>query len=274
MNSIRIAHTEAFHVALIVALLVAFSISDVSSTTSNVTCNNPVSLKQCGTIVVTANAGGSAGIGSIVYPTAFAITPIVHTFTIPSVNQLSFSFQFLDTVTIVSPNTGTITWAAMPAAETEFLGLAINRISINLRQVSTVQIFADVQSAGATGSILKLQYFNTTSTTWIDLCGASTDTPNVAIDVVGSNIGSVCGPVASLKSASGPNITIRIAGKNGNGIASPQFGNIGIIVSFQMSVTPYTTLFAVTQIGFTVIIQFGIILSVSTTITVQWDAEL
>ncbi len=270
-NDLRLRRFILAGIMLAVTMSFAFS---AEGSSSPVTCNNPVSLKQCGSITVTANAGGSAGVGSVTYPTAFPITPIVHAFTIPTVQQLSFSFQFLDTVPIVSPNTGTVTWAAMPAAETEFLGLSINRISVSFRQVTTVQMFANVQTAGATGSILKIQYFNSTSATWIDLCGAGLDTPNVAIDTAGSNTGTPCAPVSTLKSASGPTVTVRIAGKNGNGITSPQFGNIGIIVSFQMSVTPYVTLFAVSPVGFSVIVQFGIILPTTANIAVQWDAEL
>ncbi len=258
-------HREAFHVGLIVALLIAFSVADV-------TAPNDFQIFQSGTVNTIMPAGSVSALTSIVFSPAFPAIPNIMTTAVPSVAQLVITYTFTDNIPLVSPTTGTIVWAGMPAAETEFLGLTLHRTDITFRSANKVTMIANVQTAGAAGSFLKAQYFVASNSTWIDICSPNSDTPKVAIDVTGTIAGTGClpNPVLNLNTQQ----LVRIAGKNGDGITSPAFGQITLQLQFGISFAPLTAIFNPTKTGFSIVVMIFTAQTSQLTIKVQWTAWL
>jgi hypothetical protein len=261
--------------AALIAVVIAGGMGMGAGGGGSITCNSPVSQIQCGTQIVTISAGSSTGIQSVTFPTAFASIPsVINVQTLPTAQQLSFQFTFYDLITMFTPPTA-VTWAGMPAAETEFLGLTVTRNNALFTNVNNIVIEANVQSAGAAGAILKAQFFNSTSSTWIDICGTGSDKPQVSISSIGEFVGPQCAPVSALTSVVGIGpVQIRIAGKNGDGVTSPSFGSISLRVAILMNVTPYATVFNKQAFGFTIVAQTGVIQNAAQNINVQWEAEI
>jgi hypothetical protein len=110
-----------------------------------------------------------------------------------------------------------ITWAAMPAALTELLGLARLRSAGSLQKVNQVRIVANVLTAGAAGSVLRAQWSTGAAFAAFD---AGTNGPEMAIDSTGFKRS----PWVSVPIAARADAALRIVGVGGNGVTSPQFG--------------------------------------------------
>jgi hypothetical protein len=113
-------------------------------------------------------------------------------------------------------------WTNQPAALTEFRGLTVFRQYANLETVSRIRLIARVETAGAPGSELRLQY-STDGNTWNYLSG--TDSPKVSIAAVGL----IQGAEVTIAAAARKAVQLRLVGINGNGTADPAFGTIEAI---------------------------------------------
>lgn len=115
------------------------------------------------------------------------------------------------------------TWTNMPAAVTEFAGLARHRTKLDLTQTREVRLLVNVATAGAAGAVLRAQY-STDQVAWAALDGASG--PEVAIDATGLG---VSGWVA-LEAGAKADVFVRIVGADGDGAADPVFGPVAVQV--------------------------------------------
>jgi len=115
-------------------------------------------------------------------------------------------------------NTGNITWTNMPAALTELLGLVHRRARLTLVDVDTVRLVCRVSTAGVAAAVLRAEY-SLNESTW------STLTTDLSLAAVGT----VASTWAALPAgAQGQDVIVRIVGVNGDGVADPVIGNLGL----------------------------------------------
>ena len=112
--------------------------------------------------------------------------------------------------------TGTNTWTNQPAALTEFLGLTVHRVKIDLTDVDKIRLDARVNTAGVSGSVLFLQY-STDESAW------STLTIN---QISMTATGTKATAWEDIPAGARGDVFVRIAGQSGNGTADPVIGNV------------------------------------------------
>ena len=115
-------------------------------------------------------------------------------------------------VNILTVPTG-LKWSAQPAAATEFCNTTSYRWRANLTNYSTVRLTAQILTAGAASSALRLQYTTdlTGASGWDYMDGASG--PSVATTSAGVAVSSS----VSLASAAKADVLLRLVGINGDG---------------------------------------------------------
>jgi hypothetical protein len=254
---------------LILGLILVLLITGISVASGS---GGEAQIFQSGTVNTTMPAGSVSALTSITFSPAFATTPNIVTTPVPTVAQLVITYTFTDNIPVVVPTTSVLTWPAMPAAETEFLGLTLHRTDITFRSANKVTVIATVAGAGAAGSFLKAQYFVSANNTWIDVCAPNSDTPKVAIDVTGTIVGTGCIPNPVINTNTQQ--LVRIAGKNGDGVTSPSFGVITLQLQFGISFAPLTAIFNPTKTGFSIVVMIFTPQTATLTIKVQWTAWL
>jgi hypothetical protein len=111
----------------------------------------------------------------------------------------------------------TTDWTNMPAAETVFLGTGRFYIKADLTNFTQTRLIVWVQTAGSSGSKLRLKYYNAG---WQDIAASSgTDVP---IDAGAPDLflSSWVNLVAGAKA----DVSIGVYGAGGDGVADPAFG--------------------------------------------------
>jgi parallel beta-helix repeat protein len=122
-----------------------------------------------------------------------------------------------ETITFLAASS--VTWSSMPAALTELLGNTRQRVKVDLTNATQMRLLANISTAGAAGSELRVQY-STDQSSW-NYVDAATG-PSVAIDSTGLQVSSFITIDAGAKS----DVFLRIIGINGNGSTSPILGTI------------------------------------------------
>ena len=242
-------HKEAFHAALIVSLLVAFAVSDVTSSPSIVSCNNPSSLMQCGTTSCTLSP-------------AF-IPPYLCTVTVnfsPSFNTVprfmsamwngcqsgTCHFETFTPIPIASltmQSDNGETWTSMPVASTEIYGTTNHESSILMPAGVDSAYFNVLCIQGSTSSTAKLRpEYSTDGSTWHELAvvngllDASVDASDCSFTASGVEAITVgpSGIPASLLANMAT--TFRVVGFNGSGLGDTViFNNIQIVLAIRFS---------------------------------------
>jgi hypothetical protein len=122
-------------------------------------------------------------------------------------------------VPLLAPGAAVI-WSLMPAALTEFGGLAIHRQRADLTGAGQARLVANVSTGGAaTPAKLRVQY-STDLAAWAYLDDASG--PSVGINATGLIVSAW----VTLAAAAAADVYLRLVGIDGDGIASPAFGAI------------------------------------------------
>ena len=114
-------------------------------------------------------------------------------------------------------------WAAMPAAETEFLAAITTRRQVDLTGKTNFAIQVHTGVAGQAGAKLRVKYSVDDGLTWttIESAGGTTGDCNCASGV---NIGTS----APLAVAAKVVAQIAVFGVSGNGVVSPTFGLVSV----------------------------------------------
>ena len=108
-----------------------------------------------------------------------------------------------------------LSWALMPAAETEFLGLTIYRVKAALTYYSEARVVVNVSTVGVAGAKMKVQY-SLDAAAWSDL------TQTAAVDALGVAVSAW----AAFAEAARADVFLRPVGLDGDGIVSPAFGSM------------------------------------------------
>ena len=111
-------------------------------------------------------------------------------------------------------------WTNMPAAETEFRGIAHIRTKVDLTNASQSRVTVRIGNAPIANAKIKVQY-STDESTWVDLC--SVTMPATAFT---TNIGAWTDAPAGAKA----DVFLRIVGIDGDGVVDPSFGLITLQV--------------------------------------------
>ena len=251
-----LAHREAFHTAFIVALLVAFSISDVtSSTIPSVTgCNNPSSLMQCGTTSCTLSTTSVPYFCSVTvnFSPPFLKAP---KFTSAMWNGCQTGVCHFETFTAIPIASLTIqsdngeTWASMPVASTEIYGTTNHETSILMPEGVDSAYFNVLCIQGSTSATAKLrpEYSIDGGNTWTELAvvsgflDASVDASDCSFTTNGVEAITV-GPSGIPSNLLASMTTqFRVVGFNGSGLGDTViFNNIQIILAIRLS-NPFFT---------------------------------
>ncbi|HYT42312.1 MAG TPA: sialidase family protein [Methylomirabilota bacterium] len=251
-----LAHREAFHTAFIVALLVAFSISDVTSSSvpSVVGCNNPPSLMQCGTTSCTLSPGNTAPFScsvTINFSPPFLNAP---KFTSAMWNGCQTGVCHFETFTAIPIASLTVqsdngeTWTSMPVASTEIYGTSNHETSMVMPSGVNAAYFSVLCIQGSLSATAKLrpQYSTDGGNTWNELASntgfldASVDASDCSFTVNGVEAITI-GPSGIPATLANMNTQFRVIGFNGNGLGDTViFNNIQIILAIQFSNTFFT----------------------------------
>lgn len=138
-----------------------------------------------------------------------------HAFDLPAVDR---------PLTIIAPGVTPVPWAAMPAVSTEFLGLSQHRIIVDTTLIANVKLVVNVVAPGFAGSKLGVQYSDDNGATWADL---DPPHPYVPIDAAGVFIDTtVPDYIASFDALA----RFRLVGVGGNGVITPTFGLIALML--------------------------------------------
>ena len=113
----------------------------------------------------------------------------------------------------------------MPAAETEFLGVARHRTKIDLSNANEARLEVNVANPDLVpaNAEFRLQY-STDQTTWNYLDGATGPSVNV------SSAGLEVSPYVSIVNGAKSDVYIRLVGVNGDGTHDPEFGKVDLQV--------------------------------------------
>lgn len=131
------------------------------------------------------------------------------------------------TVVLSTRANGSNQWASMPAAVTEYMGTASNRVPFYITGYTKAQFYFRNNTVGSTGAALWLEY-SRDEVTWEPIDGpGGTGTKMNFDNPTGIEHLSPSVPIAS--GATGL-IFFRIMGSGGNGTASPTFGNIAVVL--------------------------------------------
>lgn len=125
------------------------------------------------------------------------------------------------TVPLVTP-VAPLTWAAQPAAVTEFLGLTLHRVAHDLSRATQARLSVLISTIGATGAALRAQYSLNSGGAWAGLDGGTG--PSVTIDALGLRVGSW----VSLEAAAKADVWLRLVGVGGDGFIGPIFGTVSL----------------------------------------------
>jgi len=118
-------------------------------------------------------------------------------------------------------------WTNMPAAITEFRGLAIHRVIASLHQFIEARLALSVAVAGATNAKIGIQASDDGGSTWKSLTGiADSAAPFLAINTTGYKVSSPVDIALALRK----DVLLRVAGVDGDGIADPSFGLVQLQV--------------------------------------------
>lgn len=118
-----------------------------------------------------------------------------------------------------------VAWAAMPAAETEFMGLAQTRQRFDLSGKTAYRLQAITGVPGVAGSKLRAKYSLDAGATWTTLEAAAGTVGNIIIDAAGLVVGASA-PLAPLAAVA--DVWVAVFGVSGNGVVSPTFASVGI----------------------------------------------
>lgn len=113
------------------------------------------------------------------------------------------------------------TWAAMPAADTEFN--AAYRQPMGLAGFSRFRVVANLTTPGFAGSYVRLKYSTDGGGAWSACATAAGNMPLVTG-------GAVFGPWASFVVGAKADVLLSIFGADGNGAVGPVFGALSIEV--------------------------------------------
>lgn len=112
-------------------------------------------------------------------------------------------------------------WAAMPAAETEFLGITC-RARVRTEGYTQAMSSCEIIGPGAAGSVLRAKYS-------LDLSGASAFSPLVGEDMAIDAGGVVVTNWVTLPSAARDReLLMSIVGEGGDAVAGPAIGRVWI----------------------------------------------
>lgn len=120
-----------------------------------------------------------------------------------------------------------VQWLNMPAALTELFGVAAHRKYVDLRRCFEARFVVGVQTAGASGSSLRIQYSIDGGTTWKSLFRTpvyAEDTTHQAVLTTTGMKDSGWKPIAA--EALIDNLLLRVVGITGDAVADPTFGTV------------------------------------------------
>ena len=126
-----------------------------------------------------------------------------------------------ESISILTPFAIAASWNNQPAATTEVFGTTRNRARFTLTDATQARIHVNVQTVGAATAQLCAQY-SLDQSAWAYLDGSSG--PCAPINALNEQSSSWVNLAASAKA----DVYLRVVGRNGNGSASPAFGNISI----------------------------------------------
>jgi hypothetical protein len=113
-------------------------------------------------------------------------------------------------------------WTAMPVALTELRGQSLSRAYANLAGFHQVRLNANVSAVGASAPVLIGQYLVTEAESgWLDL-SSTANQPQISLMTAGTTSSQWMSLTAGAKA----DVYMRIAGQQGDGLASPRIGNI------------------------------------------------
>lgn len=164
------------------------------------------------------NAGSPTNGQALTWDTASSRW-IASTITIPSAIGTG---EVISNVPFLVGAGANVVWTNMPAAVTELLGSAFNRIRYDLTAATQYRIIVNQAVAGFAGSDINLQY-STDNTTYF-----AADTAAAGELDVGTGTGVKTGAWTNLVAGAKSNAFLRIVGKQGDGVADPAFRQINV----------------------------------------------
>jgi hypothetical protein len=126
-------------------------------------------------------------------------------------------------------DSSTLTWTNMPAVKTEVFNTAGLRQLVNLTGYTQARFWSSkVYTAGATGSRIYVEY-STDQVTWAAIDGSSDGSLSSLSITVESPPARSTSPFVITPAARAV-VYLRIVGVGGDGVADPQWGNVGLEV--------------------------------------------
>jgi hypothetical protein len=126
------------------------------------------------------------------------------------------------------------TWSAMPAAETEYRGgTTFHRNYFDATGAEQVAIIADVGTVGAAGATLRGQYYD--GTNWVYLDGTAAGGSGTPSLPIASSVTPGISSFVNLATGAKQLRSFRAVGVGGDGVASPTFGNVGLLFKIPVS---------------------------------------
>jgi hypothetical protein len=177
---------------------------------------------ETGTAKVTIPSGITGGSQLVTFPQAFFHQPPAPLLVrVNQTEQTTFAHSILVGVTFLSPGTAQ-TWSAMPTGLTEIFGNGYHQSIAFLDASPNCIFFVNVVVAGTATAILRIQY-SPDDVSWFNFDGTLMD---LSIAVTGLQLNTDTNVPLSSRLSAGE--FLRVVGFNGNGVVSPQFGNIGL----------------------------------------------
>jgi hypothetical protein len=129
------------------------------------------------------------------------------------------------TIPFRNGDTTDLSWA-VPAAQTELAATTKYETKFDLTTVTQARLNVDVITSQTTGTgVLRAEYFNTTSSTWVPLDGTS----GPSISILNDSNTLQTSSWVTIQAAALADVKLRVAGINGNAVAAT-FGNIDLQV--------------------------------------------
>jgi hypothetical protein len=213
---------------------------------------------SCNIPITAQNEGNSC---SILFNPVFSQTPIVRAVVIPNTDlgQVGSRTSVIGDFSFISPGSTPVTWSAMPNALTEFLGTTWHEGAMDFTPTQDCVLIVNVVVAGTATAILKVQYSADGGSTWADALPGQ----DVSIASTGLQINGNLAVATGAQVLGG--VLVRLVGSGGNGVVSPQFGDIELFCASQLLHQEVLSYSALSSTGVTLNINLGF--PPSTTVT-------
>ena len=170
---------------------------------------------------------------------------------------------------------GKQTWT-MPLASTELFGEVSHEVLLNLgAQIGGVSctFTVNILVPDIAGSFLRVQY-TSDLVNWFELATPTTS-GDVSVSTAGFQFTSFTTKTAAIIDSFGnPQLAFRVVGFGGNGLTVATLGSIGLDCSSDPVPTYYTIVDQITTTNFMLSVYLANVVSVSTKITIAWQAWL